>query len=135
MDDVDLWRRFTHQQISRDEWNHSLHIRTAFLHVCRFDLDEAHLRMRAGIIRLNHAHGVGEGVARGYSETLTRVWLILVQAQSCLGTPASSDELPEMCPDLMDRELPLKHYSRELLYSPRARSIFVEPDLKPLPGG
>jgi hypothetical protein len=33
----------------------------------------------------------------------------------------------------MDRTLLARHYSRELLASARARAIFVEPDLSPLP--
>ncbi len=44
----------------------------------------------------------------------------------------SSGERLERCPELMNRSIPLEHYSKGLLFSSRARAIFVEPDLEPL---
>ena len=133
MDDAELWQRFSQQDLSHAEWNHVLHLRTAHLHASRFVFDEAHLRLRAGIIRLNQRHGLEESAQRGYFETLTRVWLhfVAVAARRCV--PASSLELLARCPELMDRHLPSRHYSPELLASARARAIFVAPDLAPLP--
>jgi len=133
MDDAELWRRFAEQDLSHAEWNHVAHVRTAWVHGTRWDLDEAHLRMRAGIIRLNQRHGLVESVERGYFETLTRVWLCLVRDAGRRCGAASSLELLERCPELMDRSLPLRHYSRELLMSARARAVFVAPDLVALP--
>lgn len=135
MDDAELWQRFTTQGLSHAEWNHQTHVRTAYLHVSRWSVDEAHLRMRAGIIRLNHRHGLVESPERGYFETLTRVWLVLVRAaaERCAPRPSSSLDLLERCPELLDRTLPLRHYTRELLMSTHARAVFVAPDLLPLP--
>lgn len=133
MDDTELWRRFAAQDLAHAEWEHRAHVRTAYLHLSRYELDEAHLRMRAGIIRLNHRHGLVESLERGYFETLTRVWLHLVRAASRRCDPASSIDLLERCPEILDRSLPLRHYSKELLMSARARAVFVEPDLEPLP--
>jgi len=96
-------------------------------------LDEAHLRLRAGIIRLNERHGLIETSSRGYFETLTRVWLVLVADARARTGATSSRELLERSPELCDRSLPSRYYSRELLGSVRARSIFVAPDLEPLP--
>ena len=132
MDDGELWRRFAAQELSHAEWNHVAHVRTAWLHVARYELDEAHLRMRAGIIRLNHKHGLVESIERGYFETLTRVWLHLVRAAGRRCGASSSIELLERCPEILDRSLPLRHYSKERLMSARARAVFVEPDLEPL---
>jgi hypothetical protein len=136
MDDAELWQRFSSQDLAHAEWNHVAHVRTAYLHVARWPIDEAHLRMRAGIIRLNQRHGLVEGPERGYFETLTRVWLLLVQAAArrCVPPPSSSLDLLVRRPELLERTLPLTHYSRELLAGTRARAIFVEPDLLPLPG-
>jgi len=129
MNDAELWQRFNAQDLSHAEWNHVLHLRTAHLHASRFAFDEAHLRLRAGIIRLNQRHGLEESAQRGYFETLTRVWLhfVAVAARRC--TPATSLELLERCPELLDRHLPSRHYSAALLASPRARAIYVAPDL------
>jgi hypothetical protein len=136
MDDTDLWRRFSTQELTHAEWNHQAHVRTAYLHVARWPVDEAHLRMRAGIIRLNHRHGLVEGPERGYFETLTRVWLVLVAAAArrCVPPPSSSLDLLARRPELLDRDLPLAHYSKERLMGTHARAVFVEPDRQPLPG-
>jgi hypothetical protein len=133
MDDAELWQRFARQNLTHAEWNHRLHVRTAFLHLSRYDLDEAHLRIRAGIIRLNQRHGLEESPARGYFETMTRAWLYLVQAARRQSGAVDSVTLLERQPELLDRALPLRHYTREVLMTPRARAIFVEPDLLPLP--
>lgn len=132
MTDADLWERFTEQRLAHDEWNHVLHLRTAFLHLLRWDFDEAHLRLRAGIIRLNHRHGLEESATRGYFETLTRVWLRFVADASARTQVTTSLELIARCPELLDRQRPLRHYSKELLTSARARAIFVAPDKEPL---
>jgi hypothetical protein len=133
MDDDELWRRFARQEFSHAEWTHAMHVRTAFLHLARYDLDEAHLRMRAGIIRLNERHGLEETTQRGYFETMTRAWLHLVGSARRRTGAVTSLELLEKSPELMDRGLPLRHYSKAVLMSPRARAIFVDADLEPLP--
>jgi len=133
MDDAELWAAFTTHAIPHASWNHEAHVRTAFLFADRFDLDEAHLRLRAGIIRMNERHGLIETGARGYFETLTRVWLVLVADAKLRSGARESRELLARCPELLDRALPLRHYSKERLMSVRARAVFVEPDLAPLP--
>jgi hypothetical protein len=133
MDDDELWTAFGTSALSASQWTHEAHVRTAFLFVQRFELDEAHLRMRAGIIRLNERHGLVESSARGYFETLTRAWLLLVSEARTRSAARTSRELLARCPELLDRTLLAKHYSKALLTTPRARAIFVEPDLAPLP--
>lgn len=133
MDDEQLWQRFSAHSLTFAEWTHEAHVRTAFLFASRFPIDEAHLRLRAGIIRLNERHGLVETTARGYFETLTRGWLLLVADAGRRSSASNSQALLAACPELMDRTLLTRHYSRELLASPRARAIFVPPDLAPLP--
>ena len=133
MDDETLWEGFAAATLKHAEWTHALHVRTAFLFSRQFSIDEAHLRMRAGIIRLNERHALVETGVRGYFETLTRAWLVLVANARIRSLAATSAELLERCPELLDRTLPLRHYSKELLATMRARSIFVAPDRAPLP--
>lgn len=133
MDDQALWQAFGNSSLQVEQWTHETHLRTAFLFSQQHSLDEAHLRLRAGIIRLNERHGLVETSARGYFETLTRVWLVLVADASARSQAASSRELLERHPELYDRSLPSRYYSKGLLTSLRARSIFVAPDLEPLP--
>jgi hypothetical protein len=133
VDDDELWAAFSTHAISHAGWNHEAHVRTAFLFVHRFDLDEAHLRMRAGIIRMNERHGLVETSARGYFETLTRVWLLLVADARRRSGAADSRRVLAACPELLERDLPLRYYSRARLMSVRARAVFIDPDLAPLP--
>ena len=133
MEDDTLWTHFRASTLAEAEWTHVTHLRVAWMHVSRWPLDEAHLRMRVGIIRLNATHGLEETTERGYHETLTRVWLLLVGAAR--GDGPTSEAFLEMNPALLDRKLPLRYYSPEHLMSLAARTIFVEPDLAPLPSG
>jgi hypothetical protein len=131
LDDEALWRAFHDRTLPAPQWTHAAHLRIAWLHLARYELDEAHLQMRVGIIRLNAAHGLVETAERGYHETLTRVWLALVRAARSAGPGPDSTSLLDQ-PGL-DRTAPLRHYTRARLFSVAARAMFVPPDLEPLP--
>src|SRR5215467_15701930 len=108
--DDDLWRAFHDRTLPHAQWSHTAHLRIASLHLARYELDEAHLRMRAGIIRLNAAHGLVESPQRGYHETLTRVWLVLVR-DARRRMPAADSATLASQPEL-GRNAPLGFYSR-----------------------
>lgn len=131
LDDEALWRAFHDRTLGDAQWTHAAHLRVAWLHLARYELDEAHLRMRVGIIRLNAAHGLAETEVRGYHETLTRVWLVLVRAAR-RRTPAT-DSASFLEAHGLDRDAPLRFYSRERLFSVAARALYVPPDLAELP--
>lgn len=133
LDDDALLAAFDTQSISSRGWTHEAHLRTAFILSSRHALDEAHLRLRAGIIRLNAHHGLVETGARGYFETLTRCWLVLVDDARRRSGTSDSRACLSAVPELLDRALPLRHYGRERLATVTARAIFVAPDLSPLP--
>jgi hypothetical protein len=129
MNDEELWRAFQERTLSDAEWNHRAHLRVAWMYLERYPLlDEAHLRMRVGIIRLNTVHGLEETPQRGYHETLTRVWLMLVQQHRAIERGADSRAFIER--HHLDKETPLRLYSRERLMSLEARSVFLPPDLQ-----
>jgi hypothetical protein len=129
--DDELWQAFHERTLPHAQWTHAAHLRVAWLHLARYELDEAHLRMRVGIIRLNAAHGLVETPQRGYHETLTRVWLVLVRAAR--GRAAELDSTSVLSQPGLDRNAPLAHYSRDLLFSVAARAMFLPPDLAALP--
>jgi len=99
------------------EMNHAAHIRLALL----FRGEPS----RAREVLLKYIAKVGAQVK--YNETLTWFWLRAVNAhpgetvKELLRTP------------LADTNLPLRHWSPELLWSDAARTGWVEPDLKALP--
>ena len=133
LDDRALWGAFSHSSLPQAEWNHEAHLRVAFLHVARHPIDESHVRMRAGIIRLNASHGLVEGPERGYHETLTRVWLALVADAKRTSRASDSRAFVADSSAALGKSAPLRFYTRETLLSLRARAVFVEPDLAPLP--
>lgn len=132
LQDKELHELFWSAKLPATGWTHSEHLRIAWLALEEWSLDEAHLLMRVGIIRLNAFHGLVETAQRGYHETITRVWLCLVAAAKRVDRGESSLAFLALHPGLT-REAPLRHYSRGKLFSLEARSIFVDPDLEPLP--
>jgi len=131
LDDDQLWTAFHDRTLPAAAWTHAAHLRIAWLHLARYELDEAHLLMRIGIIRLNAAQGLVETAKRGYHETLTRVWLVLVSAARRRAPEAGSSSIVND-PGLA-RTAPLQYYSRERLFSVAARAVFTPPDLGELP--
>jgi ribosomal protein S18 acetylase RimI-like enzyme len=131
LDDGGLWRRFHDRTLCHAQWTHAAHLRIAWLHLARYELDEAHLRMRAGILRLNAAHGLVETPQRGYHETLTRAWLRLVAAARRRGL--GPDSMSALADPALERNAPLAFYSRDRLFSLEARAMYVPPDLAELP--
>jgi hypothetical protein len=82
MDDATLWEHFHSCTLPRDAWTHRAHVRMAWMYRRRHALDEAHVLLRIGIVKLNASHGLVETVLRGYHETITRAWLALVGAST-----------------------------------------------------
>jgi hypothetical protein len=133
MDDDALWEAFTTATLPEKDWTHRGHLRIAWMFSTRYPLDEAHVLMRVGIIRLNAFHGLVETASRGYHETITRVWLVLVRSLMKENAAATSAEFVAAGGAWLAREALLRHYSRERLTSVEARARFVEPDVEPLP--
>ena len=121
--------------LARAEWTHHAHLRVGLWHVKQFGADEALIRLRAGICRLNESFGNANTDSGGYHETITRFYVqVLVRF---LETSAAEVALPDLAEAFIachpHSSLPLEFFSRELLFSVRARREWVEPDLKPLP--
>ncbi|MGE7385481.1 hypothetical protein ACQKM2_08380 [Streptomyces sp. NPDC004126] len=91
---------------------------------------------------------VGEGILRTatragvpgkFHATLTRLWVELVGHRAAQPGPAGREpaqdfeEFAALFPELLDKELPKRFYSSELLGSEQARTAWTEPDLAPLP--
>lgn len=133
LSDEELWLAFGASKLAAGDWTHRAHLRVAWMFLKRHPLDEAHVLMRVGIIRLNAFHGLVETPSRGYHDTLTRLWLSLVASLMKTTDAPSSGAFVDARMDSLGKDAVLRHYSRELVTSVRARAIFVEPDLVPLP--
>ena len=80
------------------------------------------------------AHDIVTTPTGGYHETLTIFWLRVVRS-FLEGGRNEGRSLVSLANELAaeaDSGLPLRHYTRERLFSPEARAGWVEPDLKPV---
>lgn len=117
--------------IPNHAFRHRDHLRLAWIYLRGADLDTAGKRLSENIRRYARHHG---SVQR-YHETLTQAWARIV-AVAIAETPGAGtfDALLSTHPHLLDKDLPLKHFSPALLWSARARERWVEPDRLPFPG-
>ena len=115
--------------ISRDDWKHAEHMVVGLFYLWHHDFDDAVVKMRDGIFNLLRAFEVDLSKEMPYHETITVFWMRTV-ADFKNSKPGAS--LVEICNELvenLDKDYPLRFYSRERLFSDEARAKFVEPDL------
>ena len=128
--------RFQAAAIPAVEWTHETHLVVGAWHVARFGPDAALDRLRAGIRRLNAAHGTVDSETRGYHETITRAYVRLLAAFLRArpdGEALDASVAALLATPLAARDVLTRHYSKTLLFSVEARRRWVEPDLEPLP--
>lgn len=126
---------FERQEISAEDWTHEAHLLVAAWYAYHESVEEAILRMKSGIILLNHSHGNRNTLERGYHETLTIFWVLyLVKILKEITTQYPLDHLfnallahPEV-----HSQAPLAYYTQDQLFSQHARVRWVEPNVKAL---
>lgn len=123
-------RSFERCEIRNDAFRHREHLRLAWTCLRESDLETAARRVGESIRRYAAHHGV----SRKYHETLSHAWVRIV-ALAMAETPEAGgfDELLAARPHLLDKKLPLRHYSPRRLWNDAARDRWVEPDLRPFP--
>jgi hypothetical protein len=129
LDDAAFQAAFESAAIPADAFPHRAHLRTTWLYVAQLGAEAAAARVAAGIRRLAGSHGH----PALYHDTLTRAWVRLVAAAMTRSSAPDFDSFLLEHPRLLDKALPLRHYSPGLLWSDDARSQWREPDLQPLP--
>jgi hypothetical protein len=129
-----LVREFEACTLPRSEWTHQAHLTVALWYLAHCSGREATARIRNGIKRYNAANGVQMTKDSGYHETITLFWICVISKYLLLADAGCSFvELANgMLARFADGRYPFEYYSRELLMSWRARSSWIEPDLKPL---
>ena len=133
LNDDELWELFAASSLPGSDWTHEAHLRIAWMHLRQHDLDASHILMRVGIIKLNRFHQLVETPVRGYHESITRAWLLLVRSASQRFPSERSDLFMLGAGNELGTSALLGYYSKDLLMSAAARARFIEPDLKPLP--
>ena len=130
-----LVARFADGALPHAEWTHRAHLTVALWYASHHAPEQALELVRAGILRLNAAHGVPTTPARGYHETITRFYMHTVTRY--VEHEGRTGDWAERANRLVarhgGRELPLRYYSEARLKSAEARARWVEPDILPLP--
>lgn len=121
--------------LPRPEWTHEGHL-AACTWIVRERTDIAAEQDLPGIISAyNVSVGGANDDTQGYHETITQVYIAAVRAHLVGRDPGESVATAVnalLTSARGKRDLPLRFYSSELLFSVAARRKFVEPDLLPL---
>jgi hypothetical protein len=136
LDTESLVRSFLDRTLPKPAWTHTAHLRVGLWHVRRFGADRAIDLLRERIRRYNEAVGTPNTDTSGYHETLTVFYVkvidAFVAADASRGDEPADTLEPRLLAAVSERELPLRYYSRECLFSTAARRQWVAPDLQPL---
>ena len=114
-----------------DEFHHRDHIKVTYLYLRRHPIDQAIVKVRAGLQALAVAWGAPvDDLEKGYHETMTQAWVRLVHLTlSDCGVAESADAFCDQQPQLMQKTRLELFYSRERLMTWKAKREYVEPDL------
>jgi hypothetical protein len=135
LDTEHLTREFVARTLPKSEWTHEAHLKVGLWHVLRCPREALDL-LRERIRLYNESTGVANTATSGYHETITRLYVVLIADYLAAGDSRRPiDELAQgLLLSIGDRDLPLRYYSRERLFSTEARLSWLAPDLQPLPG-
>jgi hypothetical protein len=130
MSDEAFLATFQHGEFAGDAFPHRAHLRMAWLYVTALGPEQAVQHAAAGIRNLAQRNGR----PALYHDTLTRAWVYVVATAVAHHPSATFAEFIARNPQLLDKQLLLRHYSPDVLSSPRARAAWIAPDLRSIPG-
>ena len=110
---------------SGGRFGHRQHVQLTWLAVRRYGMPAA-IRLVSDGIRRTARYA---GAPQKYHETITVAWMkLLAAAGERVGQTVAFDELLRLAPELGDKDLPLRYYTRDRLFSDAARGAWVPPD-------
>ena len=127
LDALELLTRFTDRTLPKACWTHDAHLLVCWMTLQHHDRHRSVDVLREQIRAYNDATGTANTPTSGYHETLTDYYVRAVAAAG-VDDPSALPSHP-WC----TREAPLRHWTRERLFSIEARRAWCEPDLQPLP--
>jgi hypothetical protein len=130
MTDVELTRALERGEIANESFHHLSHLHVAWVYLWESSgVEEAAAKMRNTLQRFAASAGKPEK----YHETITLFWVHLLAGLCGIGSRESLKQIVQANPRLLEKNFPLAYYSPERLFSDKARSSWIKPDLKPLP--
>lgn len=127
---------FQNHTLPKEEWTHQAHLINGLFCVMNKGLEKGIKQMRVGIKSYNLSVGTQNTDTGGYHESITVFFMhalkaFKVQFQEDLALVDLVNRLDDS--PLMDAGFLLQFYSKECLFSVKARREWVEPDIQPLP--
>ena len=129
MTDQEFMTQFEGLTLHPQHFNHRGHLRLAWLYLMQYPLEVAIEKTAVGI----QAYATHLGATGKYHHTLTVAIVRLMNGRIQKSRHTSFAQFLDENPDLLNNlpQLLQQHYSQDLLYSERAKSVYVEPDLLP----
>ena len=129
-----LVEQFQNSTLPKEAWTHEAHLIVAVWHLNKYAKAEATCLLRAGIIHYNAAVGTKNTPTGGYHETITLFWIWLINEYIENNKGLKTNELVAVFLEstYAKKDVFLKYYSKELLFSVDARANWTEPDLSRL---
>jgi hypothetical protein len=115
--------------IANAEFGHRDHLRAAWAYLQQEGFPNAIAVMERTIRRFAAHHGH----ERKFHVTLTVAWVNLVAAHAACHRDTAFEDFIAANGELLDKNLTLRFYSRERLFSDAARTRWIEPDVRSLP--
>lgn len=129
-----LITQFRAKTLPKEQWTHNAHILVAFWYNLNFEFDVAFKKIKENIWSYNLAVGTQNTDSGGYHETLTMFWMIYtrnyIETHNLETVEEAFDHF--IANKGVTNDLPLRYYSRELLFSVQARKECVNGDIKKL---
>jgi hypothetical protein len=126
-------REFRGASLPFSEWTHQSHVRLGFLTVweSNFQFHPSLESIKRDIQHFNSFHTAKLSV--GFHETMTHFWVHSIFLRAAAHGPIAFQSFWEREPILRDTKLWEQFYSRHLMFSSRAKTEIVTPDIKGLP--
>ena len=115
------------------DFDHRAHLRLAYVYLAETrDVEKSLEFVRKALLGLLQHAGIDP--AAKYHETLTEAWLLAVHHfMHTQSQTKSADEFINQNPILLNSKIMLTHYSKDVLFSKRAKMNFVSPNLEQIP--
>jgi hypothetical protein len=125
---------FEEGTLPKTEWTHAAHLLTGACYVHGLGREGALEKMRLCVRRYNEAVGTRNTDTSGYHETITVMWIRLLDGLRREVDPIARAEFAALAVERFSgrRDIFREYYDFDLVGSTEARLRWVEPTLRPL---
>ena len=130
LSDVEFLEEFENLTLKPEEFNHTAHIRIAWLYLSKYNLEDAILLTCKGI----KCYAESLGAKEKYHATITCALVRIISLKKNLSRGQNFACFIDTNKNLVNNALKIlkQYYSDELLFSEKARLTYVEPDISRL---